>query len=134
MADNVLEQAVKGWARTAPQRTTELSSDKAGFGHFWLRSGELLARLPAKPKRNADEAAAATEILALARDARTRFMRAHARGVYDALTAGRGRFVRIDELCRRAAAEYPGLVPGAKDMEWDSGIPQGEKDLSLIHI
>ena len=128
MADNVLEQAVKGWARSAPQRTTELSSDKAGFGHFWLRSGELLARLPAKPKRNADEAAAATEILALARDARTRFMRAHARGVYDALTAGRGRFVRIDELCRRAAAEYPGLVPGAKDMERDSGIPQGEKD------
>ena len=42
MTDNVLEQAVKGWARTAPARTTELSSDKAGFGHFWQRSGELL--------------------------------------------------------------------------------------------
>ena len=67
MADNVLEQAVKGWARTAPARTTELSSDKAGFGHFWLKSMDLLARLPAKPKRNADEAAAAAEILALAR-------------------------------------------------------------------
>ena len=52
MTDSVLEQAVKGWARTAPARTTELSSDKAGFGHFWQRSGELLARLPPKPRRH----------------------------------------------------------------------------------
>ena len=128
MTDNVLEQAVKGWARTAPARTTELSADKAGFGHFWLRSGELLARLPAKPNRNAEEAAAAIEILTLARDSRSRFMRAHARGVYDSLTAKCSLFVRVDELCRRAAAEYPGLVPGAKDLERDSGIVQGDKD------
>ena len=128
MTDNVLQQAVKGWARTMPARTTELSSDKAGFGHFWQRSNELLARLPAKSKRNAEEAAAAAEILALARDSRTRFMRAHARGVYDALTAARSRFVRVDELCARAAKEYPGLVPEAKTLEHESGIPQGEKD------
>jgi thioesterase DpgC len=128
MADNVLEQAVKGWARTAPARTTELTSDKAGFGHFWQRSGELLARLPPKPKRNANEAAAATEILALARDSRTQFMRAHARGIYETLTSGRSRFVRVDELCERAAKEYPGLVPDAKALEHDSWMPQGEKD------
>jgi len=128
MTDNVLEQAVKGWARTAPARTTELSSDKAGFGHFWQRSGELLARLPAKPHRNADEAAAAAEILALARDSRTRFMRAHASGVYDALTAKRSMFVRADELCARAAKEYPGLVPEATALARDAGIAQGDKD------
>jgi thioesterase DpgC len=128
MADNVLEQAVKGWARTAPARTTELSSDRAGFGHFWQRSGELLARLPARPRRNAEEAAAAAEILALARDSRTRFMRAHARGVYDALTAKRSLFVRVDELCERAAKEYPGLVPDAKALERDANLPQGAKD------
>lgn len=128
MTDKVLEQALKGWARTAPARTTELSADRAGFGHFWLRSAELLARLPAKPKRNAEEAAAASEILALARDSRTRFMRAHARGVYDSLTAKRSLFVRVDELCARAAAEYPGLVPGAKELERESGIAQRDKD------
>ena len=128
MTDNVLEQAVKGWARSAPARTTELATDKAGFGHFWQRSTELLARLPAKPKRNAEEAAAAAEILALARESRTRFMRAHARGVYDSLTAARNRFVRVDELCARAATEYPGLVPGDKDLARESGIAQGEKD------
>jgi (3,5-dihydroxyphenyl)acetyl-CoA 1,2-dioxygenase len=128
MADNVLEQAVKGWARTAPVRTTELSSDKAGFGHFWLKSTDLLARLPAKPKRNADEAAAAAEILGIARDSRTKFMRAHARGVYDALTAKRSAFVRVDDLCARAATEYPGLVPGEKDLVRESDIAQGDKD------
>jgi thioesterase DpgC len=128
MTDNVLEQAVKAWARTAPGRTTELGADKAGFGHFWQRSAELLARLPAKPKRNAEEAAAATEILALAREARTRFMRAHAREVYDSLTGKRSLFVRVDELCARAAVEYPGLVPGAKELERESGIAQRDKD------
>ena len=128
MADNVLEQAVKGWARTAPARTTELSSDKAGFGHFWQRAAELLARLPAKSKRDAGEAAAAAEVLALARESRTRFMRAHARGVYDSLTVARNRFVRVEELCARAATEYPGLVPGEKDLARESGIAQGEKD------
>jgi thioesterase DpgC len=128
MADNVLEQAVKGWARTAPARTSELQNDKAAFSHFWLRSGELLARLPARPKRNADEAAAALEILALARESRTRFMRAHARGIYETLTGGRTRFLRVDELCERAAKEYAGLVPDAKALERDSGIPQGAKD------
>jgi thioesterase DpgC len=128
MTDNVLEQAVKGWARTAPARTTELATDKAGFGHFWQRSTELLARLPAKPRRNAGEAAAAAEIFALARESRARFMRAHGRGVYDSITAARGRFVRVDELCARAAAEYPGLVPGTKELGRESGIAQGEKD------
>lgn len=128
MTDDVLEQAVKGWARTAPARTTELATDKAGFGHFWLRSTELLARLPAKSRRNDAEAAAATEILALARESRTRFMRAHVRGVYDSLTAARNRFVRVDDLCARAAVEYPGLVPNEKDLARESGIAQGEKD------
>jgi thioesterase DpgC len=128
VTDNVLEQAVKGWARTAPARTTELSADKASFGHFWQRSGELLARLPAKPKRNAGEAAAAAEILALARESRTRFLRAHARGVYDTLTAKRSMYLRADELCQRAAKEYPGLVPDDKALERDAGILQGDKD------
>jgi len=128
MTDNILQQAVKGWTRTAPERTTELSSDKASFGQFWLKSSELLARLPSKPKRNAEEAAAAAEVLALARETRTKFMRAHARGVYDSLTAARNRFVRIDDLCARAATEYPGLVPGEKELARESGIRQGEKD------
>lgn len=128
MTDAVLEQAVKGWARTAPERTTELASDKASFGHFWQREGELLARLPPKPRRTAEEATTARDVLALARETRTLFMRAHARTVYESLTSARSKLVRVDELCLRATREYPGLVPDAKALERDSGIAQGDKD------
>jgi len=128
MTDSVLEQAIKSWARSAPAKTTEVHADKAAFGHFWQRAGELLARLPAKPKRSPQEAAGAAEILAQARESRTRFMRAHAAAVYDALTSSRSRFVRVDELCERAAKEFPGLVPDATALAQDSGMRQGDKD------
>jgi len=128
MTDNVLEQAVKGWARSAPARATDLHTDKTAFGHFWHRAAELLARLPAKPKRSAEEAAAAAEILRIARDSRAQFMREHAPEVYAALTSNLNRFVRVDELCERAAREFPGLVPDARALEHESGILQGHKD------
>ena len=37
-------------------------------------------------------------------------------------------FVRVDELCVRAAKEYPGLVPDAHALERESGLPQRDKD------
>jgi (3,5-dihydroxyphenyl)acetyl-CoA 1,2-dioxygenase len=46
---------------------------------------------------------------------------------YDALTAGRTRFVRVDELCRLAAEQFPGLVPGAKELQTEAALPQRDK-------
>ena len=46
---------------------------------------------------------------------------------YDALTAGRTRFIRVDDLCRIAAERYPGLVPGSKDLEAEAALPQRDK-------
>jgi thioesterase DpgC len=46
---------------------------------------------------------------------------------YDALTAGRTRFVRVDELCRLAAERFPGLVPGAKGLQAEAALPQRDK-------
>jgi thioesterase DpgC len=37
-------------------------------------------------------------------------------------------FVRADELCRRAAAMYPGLVPDAPELKRESSLAQGDKD------
>ena len=45
------------------------------------------------------------------RKARTRFLRAHAAEVYDELTSGRARRMRLAELVYLAAEYYPGLVP-----------------------
>jgi len=43
---------------------------------------------------------------------------------YDALTAGRTRFVRLDELCRLAAERYPGLVPSADELAAEACLAQ----------
>ncbi len=45
------------------------------------------------------------------RAGRDRFLREHVAAVYATLTDGMTRFVRVEELVRRAAAAYPGLVP-----------------------
>src|SRR5688572_12302885 len=75
-------EEVEAWVRTAPARTTELTSDRVSFGAFWLRSGELLSRLPPKAKRNPAESTAAQAILELGRASRSRFLRTHARAIY----------------------------------------------------
>ena len=51
---------------------------------------------------------------------------AQALAAYDDLTAGKTRFVRIEELCRRAGAAYPGLVPS--DAELAAETPRLQKD------
>jgi thioesterase DpgC len=46
---------------------------------------------------------------------------------YDALTAGRTRFVRVDELCRLAGQRHPGLVPSAQELAAEAPLPQRDK-------
>lgn len=41
--------------------------------------------------------------------------------LYDELTEGRTRFVRIDELCRLAAVQRPDVVPSADELAADAG-------------
>ena len=46
---------------------------------------------------------------------------------YDALTGGRSRYVRVDELCRNAAERFPGLVPGAEALAAEARLAQRDK-------
>ena len=92
---------------TAPHPTADFAADRRSFAAFW--AGE----------RAGGPAAA--------REARERFLRAHAASVYDELTAGRSRFLRVDELCRRAAAAFPGLVPGEEALAAEGRLRQAEK-------
>ena len=46
---------------------------------------------------------------------------------YDALTGGRSRPVRVDELCRIAAERFPGLVPGAEALAAEARLAQKDK-------
>jgi thioesterase DpgC len=113
---------------TAPEKTSDLASDRKAYGAYWLAAREKLSQLPPKPRRSVAQARSADELLASARLSRDRFLEAHAAAVYDELTARRTRFVRLDALCRRAAEAFPGLVPTEKELEAEGRATQSAKD------
>jgi thioesterase DpgC len=69
----------------------------------------------------------AGDVSARARKSRARFLHQHADAVYDALTDGRSRFIRINELVEAASRRYPGLVPTAQDIAAEHGLLQSKK-------
>lgn len=52
----------------------------------------------------------------------------HAEPVYDELTAGRTRRLRVAELAEAAAPAFPGLVPGAERLAAERARPQTAKE------
>ena len=61
------------------------------------------------------------------RTARDAYFRAHAGALYDHLTGGRSEFVRVDELCARAATVWPGLLPDAAALAAEAPRLQRDK-------
>jgi thioesterase DpgC len=111
-----------------PRDTGGFADDCARYSRFWEASAALLARLPAKRARNAGEAQAAERLKQAARDARTRFLAAHAETVYDRLTQNRSRFVRVEQLVYDAASLVPGLVPTRAQVAAESANLQRDKE------
>jgi thioesterase DpgC len=89
---------------------------------------ELLAKLGPKPKRNAAEQRLAAHILTVSRSSRNRYLQAHARALYESLTAGLSRHIRVDDLAYAAAAHIPGLVPTRQAVEEEATHLQKDKD------
>jgi thioesterase DpgC len=52
----------------------------------------------------------------------------HVNSVYDALTDGRARFVRVEHLVVEAARVVPGLVPEAREIAAEEGFLQKDKE------
>jgi thioesterase DpgC len=77
----------------------------------------LLATLPPKPDRDRHQQCVADTILKTCRELRTRFMRRHAAQVYDVLTNGRTKYLRLCDLVSAAAERFPGLVPTRCEVE-----------------
>ncbi|HYU69436.1 MAG TPA: enoyl-CoA hydratase/isomerase family protein [Burkholderiales bacterium] len=116
-------------AREEPPRDTgDFAGDCARYSRFWESSAARLARLPAKPARNADEAQAAEQIKREARAARSRFLAAHAETVYDRLTQKRSRFIRVEQLVYDAATLVPGLVPTREEVAAEAPLIQRDKE------
>ena len=125
-----MEATVTGLSvqEAAPQATGDFAGDCARYSRFWESSAALLARLPAKPSRNAEQAQAAEQIKQAARDARGRFLSAHAEGLYDRLTQNRSRFIRVEQLVYDAAPFVPGLTPTRAQVAAESALLQCDKE------
>jgi thioesterase DpgC len=61
------------------------------------------------------------------RAAREQYLSAHAAALYEHLTDGRRLFLRADELCRRAAQAFPGLVPSPQELADEASRLQRDK-------
>jgi thioesterase DpgC len=118
---------VRAWLAAVPAKGRAFTADRRAASAFWQKSERLLAQLPPAAKRKLHESTAANYIRGEVRESRVRFLRAHVEAVYDALTARRTRFVRLEELMPAAARFMPGLVPSQKDIVAEEGLRQGEK-------
>ncbi|MDF5753138.1 (3,5-dihydroxyphenyl)acetyl-CoA 1,2-dioxygenase DpgC [Spongiactinospora sp. TRM90649] len=101
----------------------DLRSARAALARAVAGGGERLAALPPPCDRTAEQRARAEAVHDELRDLRARFVGAHAEEVYDLLTDGRARHLRIGELVTAAAEAFPGLFSGGEEgREIDEGI------------
>lgn len=126
-SDAAIDPAIRAFLDQAPPVTADLARDRAAFTAFWDEGARLRARFPSKKSRAPAEAASYKAIADAERQARERFLGAHVEAVYGALTGGRGRFVRAEQLLYDAAAAFPGLTPTAQTVAADAGL-LSEKD------
>ena len=54
------EATIERWRGAEPALATDFATDRRLFGEFWRLSNEVLASLPAKPQRSAEQAKAAS--------------------------------------------------------------------------
>jgi thioesterase DpgC len=116
------------WQQAQPRLQGDFGPDAAASSRFFAASRALLGKLPAKPKRNEREAAAAQSLLSGARAAREAFLSRHVAEVYSQLTAGRSRFVLAHDLPYAAARLIDGLTPTREQVAAEAPLLQGDKD------
>ena len=120
--------SIDEWLAGEPQRTSDLSGDRERFSAFWHDAGELIEKLPPKPGRNPAQAQAAQAIHRRTREARELFLRAHAAGVYSAVTHRMTRFVRVEDLLFATAEAFPCLTPTRAQIVAETDTAQRDKD------
>ena len=106
----------EGWSASAPGPQDSFPAAAEAVSLFLGRGQALIQRLPAPAACTADERTARAAIGGVMNGAREHFLRSHTAALYDALTAGRTRPLRLGELVDGAAGLVPGLVPSPAEM------------------
>jgi (3,5-dihydroxyphenyl)acetyl-CoA 1,2-dioxygenase len=122
-------RAAVAWTQLGPWHVTgNFKRDVANGAKIWRGGADLLAKLPKKLQRSAEQQVAADFILSACRSTRESFLKRHSETVYRKLTKNLSNFVRADELAYDAARLVPGLTPTRKQIEAESALMQSEKD------
>jgi len=130
----VLERAglpsaeVAGWSASAPDPRGPFPAAADAVSAFLSRGQALLRRLPGQGSCTAAERDARDAIDGLMHTARESFLRWNAAELYDAVTDGRTRQLRVDEFVYGAAARVPGLVPTPAEMRAERARALPEKE------
>ena len=123
-----LPEKSAAWQKAGFRLTGNFKRDVAAGTKYWRVGADLLAKLPNKPKRTAEQKLAAEHILLDCRRAREAFLQRHAETVYRKLTKNLTNFVRVDDFVYDAAKLVPGLTPTHKQVNAESTLMQSEKD------
>ena len=111
-----------------PSPTQDGIHDACVLQAFVEQGERILAGLPPRPLRDAQQRHAAKSVHAAARKARRQFMRAHVEWVYDRLTDRGEKRLRLSAVCEAASGLFPGLVPSAEQMRVERRSPQAQKE------
>ena len=121
-------RGVAMWLNAKPQFRDKFKRDANAGTRFWRSGANLLAKLPKKPLRTPEQQLAAGIVLNDCREARERFLTAHAESVYRKLTNKLEKSLRVDVLVDEAGKLVPGLVPTQRQVAAESQVMQSEKD------
>jgi thioesterase DpgC len=113
---------------SAPRLEGRFDLDAEATSDFLTHGVRLLEQLPPRPDRDGAQRASAETMSTALDEAREQFLRAHAEELYDALTDGLSRPMRIEQLLELASERYPCLVPTAAAVEAERQHLQGDKD------
>ena len=115
-------------ASAPPVASAGLEQDWEALRAWLLPRAEALGRLPRKPARKPAEQEAAAALLERGRRARDGFLARHAAALYDRITEGRRRLLRLTDLAYAASERFPGLVPTREEVARERELPQMHQD------
>ena len=122
------EAALAACIAKAPKGTADFTGDAAHYSAFWKSAAALLAQLPPKPQRSEIHQKAAAALCKASCAAREAFLAAHVAHIYDLLTNGMTRFLRLDSLVYEAAELVPGLAPTRAEVAVEMALLQRGKE------
>jgi thioesterase DpgC len=125
---------VNSWTTALPTFRRDFVYDSAVCSAFWNLSERLRGQLSQKTARNPDEAAANEFIHQTERGLREHFLSVHIEKLYNKLTNGGSRFLRVEQLVLEAAQIVPGLVPSSEALAAERRLLLKDKEgLEIDH-